>query len=57
MIQIFAPDYSATVLGAKICAKLHEHSMYINKLECLYQACHFSLVQCMWERPGAYPKV
>jgi hypothetical protein len=53
MTHLFAPDYSATVLGAKMCAKLHEHSMYINKLECLYLACLFSLVQCMWERPGA----
>jgi hypothetical protein len=26
---IFTPDYSATVLAAKICTNSHEHSMHI----------------------------
>jgi len=30
--QVFAPDYSATVLAAKMCTNTNEHSMYIRFL-------------------------
>jgi hypothetical protein len=28
-LPVFAPDYRATVLGAKMCTNSNEHSMYI----------------------------